>query len=139
MLRFEEEMQRSDMKFSREAARLDAETEGAKLASTTCTLKTEQRKDKQGNRRKFRSNCGTFRVTISKKSYMSLHNSENQKLSRSKTKVLFRRGAATKRYGVFAGGRRPDAETERAESAATKVKLKRAQGECLGIRSRRRT
>jgi hypothetical protein len=37
-------MQRSDLKFSREAARPVAETEGAELASTICTLKTEQRK-----------------------------------------------------------------------------------------------
>ena len=46
-----------------------------------------------------------------------------------------RRDGADEVHGVAQAG----PGTEGAQSTPTKVKLKRAQGECLGIRSRRRT
>ena len=49
-------------------------------------------------------------------------------------KDFARRGGAAERARL-----RRKAETSDTELAPTKVKLERAQGECLGIRSRRRT
>ena len=45
------------------------------------------------------------------------------------------RGETAKQNGVFGLGL-PWAETKRADADFDEIKLKRAQGECLGIRSR---